>query len=398
MSADPRIQQAVQFIKSGDKAKARPITEALVREHPEVANLWYLAAMAASDKNEMVRLLNRALQIEPGHVKAKQALDRLDVPIPSAPVQAAPLPPPQPRIVSQPVAAERPADYKAYQALRRQILQVEQGSKSKNSPIYTILGLLGLIIGGSSLISGNGSDGTTLALTCAVPGIVLLVLGSAQSSRNKTAQADLPQLYSRANAIESATTSYGFKEKFERESTSSGVRNGCVGLLLFCALATYLLLTLSSRAGQSSPSSSDANLPSTGDWTLITEKSPIDNQTTYTLAVKANERIEGVYQSSIKVVCQRGQVVTGMSFETPLDLIETIILRFDSGFAITYNIHTSDNGRLLVFDDVDKSIKNLMSHNLLAVRAKTLLYGDRDITFDIRGLTVALAAVETKCR
>lgn len=396
MSTDPRIQQAVQLIKAGDKAQARPITDALVNEHPDVANLWYLAAMAAADQHEMVRLLNRALQIEPGHVKAKQALDRLGVPL--APTASTPpIPAPQqPHPISQPAApTAAPADYNTYKALRRQIEKAERTAQSGYPAIYVILGLLGVLLALGSLTGGYGADGRTLALTIGVPAAVLVVIGFVLGSRKRTAKADLPQLYTRATALDNAPTSYGFKDRFAKEGTSRSVLEGCVGLLLFCGFAAYLLVTW---VGRANTSNSPSSAPSTGNWVLTTEKSPIDDKTTYTLSVVANERIEGVYQSSVLVVCQKGEVVTGMKFETPLDLISAITLRFDQGFTSGYQIHTSDNGRVLIFDDTDRAFKNLTTHDLLAVRVKTLLYDERDITFDIRGLSSAAVAVESKCR
>lgn len=91
MSADSRVQEAIRFLKAKEKANARQIIDTLLTEHPSDANLWYLAAMASEDRQQHVRLLNRVLQLEPGHPKAKQALRHL-----SDPIAIAPSPEPEP--------------------------------------------------------------------------------------------------------------------------------------------------------------------------------------------------------------------------------------------------------------------------------------------------------------
>lgn len=80
MSVDPRIQEAIRFIKSGNKALARPILRDLLVEHPYNANLWYLAAMAAETQQDYIAFLNRTVQLEPKHPQANFALAKLNIP------------------------------------------------------------------------------------------------------------------------------------------------------------------------------------------------------------------------------------------------------------------------------------------------------------------------------
>ena len=90
MSVDPRVRQAIQLIRNGQRLEAQSIIYELVKEQPSNANLWYLAAMASDLKEARLRYLNRALQIQPGHEQAKALLDKLNVPVGSEKLPVSP--------------------------------------------------------------------------------------------------------------------------------------------------------------------------------------------------------------------------------------------------------------------------------------------------------------------
>lgn len=70
-------QQFQQYIKQGDKDSARKLITQYVKENPNDAEGWYLAAGVAVNKTQRIALLNKVLQIDPLHTKASQVLEKL---------------------------------------------------------------------------------------------------------------------------------------------------------------------------------------------------------------------------------------------------------------------------------------------------------------------------------
>lgn len=78
MATDPRVQQVVTLIKAGKQTEAQKAIAALIKEQPNNADLWYVAAGAANNKEKQIELLKRTLRINPQHTRARTALDRLE--------------------------------------------------------------------------------------------------------------------------------------------------------------------------------------------------------------------------------------------------------------------------------------------------------------------------------
>lgn len=77
MSTDPRIQQALQFIRDGNKAEASRLLATLINEDRTNPNLWYMAAFATDNNAKRLSAVKRALAIDPTHAKARTLLAKL---------------------------------------------------------------------------------------------------------------------------------------------------------------------------------------------------------------------------------------------------------------------------------------------------------------------------------
>ncbi len=71
------IRQASEQIKHGHLTEAKAIVRELLKIDPDNANVWYLAGHLASSPRRKKEAFERALSLDPGHKKARQALDLL---------------------------------------------------------------------------------------------------------------------------------------------------------------------------------------------------------------------------------------------------------------------------------------------------------------------------------
>jgi hypothetical protein len=67
----------VESIRAGDDDQARETIKGVLRQYPNTADAWYLAAHLVSDSAKKQEFLERALKIEPEHQQAKLAIQRL---------------------------------------------------------------------------------------------------------------------------------------------------------------------------------------------------------------------------------------------------------------------------------------------------------------------------------
>ncbi|MCC6617072.1 MAG: tetratricopeptide repeat protein [Anaerolineae bacterium] len=99
-----RIRQAQDLYRRGDQDGARAALAALLRDDPNNAEAWFNAAQMATSSAQSIKLLQRALHVDPFHEEADLMLARLqtsaivDDPAPapptpqSAPVRQSPTP------------------------------------------------------------------------------------------------------------------------------------------------------------------------------------------------------------------------------------------------------------------------------------------------------------------
>ncbi len=62
-------------LKTGDLAYAREILRPVLQGSPS-ADVWYLAALVASSRDEQIERLERALALNPDHARAAAALEQ----------------------------------------------------------------------------------------------------------------------------------------------------------------------------------------------------------------------------------------------------------------------------------------------------------------------------------
>jgi hypothetical protein len=62
-------------IRTGDLAYAREMLRDMIQTSP-TAEVWYLAALVATDVQQHVGCLKKALELDPDHVRARRALQQ----------------------------------------------------------------------------------------------------------------------------------------------------------------------------------------------------------------------------------------------------------------------------------------------------------------------------------
>ena len=71
----PDLQSAIALYKRGERDEARRRVAAICKASPDNADAWYVAAMM-TEGDQRIRLLERALAIDPFHDKASAALNK----------------------------------------------------------------------------------------------------------------------------------------------------------------------------------------------------------------------------------------------------------------------------------------------------------------------------------
>ena len=98
--ASDLFQQGVEAFQAGDKARARMLLQEATSIDPNNENAWYYLAAAETDNIVRRQYLERVLQINPNHTRAREVLNRLDS-LTAAGAEAAPsATPPQPPVTS----------------------------------------------------------------------------------------------------------------------------------------------------------------------------------------------------------------------------------------------------------------------------------------------------------
>jgi hypothetical protein len=73
----PELEQIRKALKAGDKATARALLPPLIKGQP-TPDLWKLAAQACETKEDALKCLRKALQLDPYHSRANSLLLKLE--------------------------------------------------------------------------------------------------------------------------------------------------------------------------------------------------------------------------------------------------------------------------------------------------------------------------------
>ena len=107
---DPKLEQAVQAIKSGDKAAGLVLLAQVIRSDPNNESAWIWMATAQDDPEKKKQCLERVLRINPGNERIRRALTVLYPPV----VAVEPAPPAVAIIPeTPPVQPEQPVETQA---------------------------------------------------------------------------------------------------------------------------------------------------------------------------------------------------------------------------------------------------------------------------------------------
>lgn len=80
----PKLQQAIVATRSGRKKDAQHLLIDALRTNPEDANAWYLLSQLVESENRQISYLQKTIEIDTGHPKAKQRLMQLGaIPVPA---------------------------------------------------------------------------------------------------------------------------------------------------------------------------------------------------------------------------------------------------------------------------------------------------------------------------
>lgn len=73
---DATLQEISDSIRYGDKKRAQELLKPILKENPS-AEAWYLASQAANTDAQMVKFLQKAVELDPSHEKASRALEAM---------------------------------------------------------------------------------------------------------------------------------------------------------------------------------------------------------------------------------------------------------------------------------------------------------------------------------
>jgi hypothetical protein len=108
MSGD-LFQQGVEAFQAGDKARAKELLLQATAQNPNHDNAWYYLAAAEPDITLRRQYLERVLQINPNHERARQVMAKFEGQVDAAPAAAQPVPPPpRPAPAAEPVYSAPP--------------------------------------------------------------------------------------------------------------------------------------------------------------------------------------------------------------------------------------------------------------------------------------------------
>ena len=79
MDTSQQLQTAYETAKAGDRSSARQLVKEVIKAEPNNEAAWYLYAKIAETRQISIQSLEKVLEINPSHARARQDLDRLKV-------------------------------------------------------------------------------------------------------------------------------------------------------------------------------------------------------------------------------------------------------------------------------------------------------------------------------
>lgn len=79
MDVNQQLQTAYEIAKAGDRSTARQLVKEVLEFEPTNDSAWYLYAKIAGDRQKSIYCLERVLEINPSHARARQDLERLKI-------------------------------------------------------------------------------------------------------------------------------------------------------------------------------------------------------------------------------------------------------------------------------------------------------------------------------
>jgi hypothetical protein len=71
------LRKALDFLKAGNAAKARPILVRILKEDPEIEQAWYMLSFVVSEYTKQKYAIEQVLRINPNHPKARARLEKI---------------------------------------------------------------------------------------------------------------------------------------------------------------------------------------------------------------------------------------------------------------------------------------------------------------------------------
>lgn len=128
----PSLKRAVTLIKANKLDEASKIIARILKANPDDQHAWYLLSFSVTDTEKKVYSLQRVLQINPTHPKARARLTRITDTMGNAPVQA--------RLAVQPASAHSSAGRPAAALDRRSLARAFERQRAR--PIRSISDVL----------------------------------------------------------------------------------------------------------------------------------------------------------------------------------------------------------------------------------------------------------------
>ncbi|MBE0689999.1 MAG: tetratricopeptide repeat protein [Anaerolineae bacterium] len=149
-----RIRQAQALYRSGDQAGAKAALAELLKDDPQNAEAWYNAAQMAASPEQTVKLLRRALYVDPFHEEADAMLARMNA---GAIIDESP---PPPVMQAAPVIRRTPQPEK----------EPKQGKMGMIVAIIVVaLVLIGLLVVLAGRLAPSGTDNVVIPTLAPLP-------------------------------------------------------------------------------------------------------------------------------------------------------------------------------------------------------------------------------------
>ena len=363
MSTDPRTRQAIQLIRDGKKAEAQTLIDGLLRQYPNDADLWYLAAGAA-EGSKRIEHLRRALTVDPHHAKAQAMLNKLAPSMTNLPPIA-------------PVTVKPKSNWPLGLAAVAIILVLIATSGFGGYQLGHDAGLRDS--GRTMAFAFYGNEASQTAYPTYIADLDL----------RQTATVKQAEFAGTAAAVYATNTAVAIQNF--RSQTLVAVHATSTGIAIqYIATQTAAAVTVSTPIP-------DPTIVQSGAWEYSSSQSALDDKESKFLLLNANEKIQNLFTTYLAVACQSSIMRIAMGSEISYESANTVTIRLDKETAKEVSVTVSDDGKVLAFTNSEQMLADLMSHQKLIVAVETFLYGREILTFDIAGLSGAMAPMNKDC-